>query len=83
MTFHFRYRDGFLPAFPLLEGRLVRHHLFPQEARLARWFGANGINIHDWTIIIPEHVHLRIQGLLQGPWVSRGGRWSPRRETVQ
>jgi len=30
MAFHFRYRDGFLPAYPRLEGKLVKHHLFPQ-----------------------------------------------------
>ncbi|MDY7232032.1 TIGR02269 family lipoprotein [Hyalangium rubrum] len=71
MTFHFRYRDGyFLPAFPRLEGKLVRHHLFPQEARMAAWFKLNGINIHDWTMVIPEHVHLRIH---RG---ARGGLWN-------
>lgn len=70
MTLHFRYRDGFLPAFPRLEGKLIRHHLFPQEPNLAEWFRANGINIHDWTIVIPEHVHLRIH---RG---ARGGLWN-------
>ncbi len=70
MTFHFRYRDGFLPAFPRLEGNLIRHHLFPQEARLAAWFRAQGINIHEWTMLIPEHVHLRIH---RG---ARGGLWN-------
>ncbi len=70
MTVHFRYRDGFLPAFPLLEGRLIKHHLFPQEAILARWFKANGINIHAWTMLVPEHVHLRIH---RG---ARGGMWN-------
>jgi uncharacterized lipoprotein (TIGR02269 family) len=70
MTFHFRYRDGFLPAFPLLEGRLIRHHLFPQERELALWFRSKGINIHDWTVLISEHHHLRIH---KGP---RGGLWN-------
>lgn len=70
MTFHFRYRDGFLPAFPRLEGKLIRHHLFPQEARLALWFRKQGVNIHEWTMLIPEHVHLRIH---RG---SRGGLWN-------
>lgn len=70
MTFHFRYRNGFLPAFPLLEGRLIKHHLFPQEAILARWFKANGINIHEWTMLIPEQAHLRIH---RG---ARGGLWN-------
>ncbi len=70
MTFHFRYREGFLPAFPILEGKLVKHHLFPQAADLARWFKARGINIHDWTIVIPERVHLRIHsdGVRGGLW---------------
>jgi uncharacterized lipoprotein (TIGR02269 family) len=70
MTFHFRYRDGFLPAFPLLEGRLIRHHLFPQEKDLAVWFRSKGINIHDWTVLVSEHHHLRIH---KGP---RGGLWN-------
>jgi uncharacterized lipoprotein (TIGR02269 family) len=69
MTFHFRYRQGFLPAFPRLEGRLIKHHLFPQEARLAEWFKASGIKIHEWTMLIPEQVHLRIhRGARGGPW---------------
>lgn len=69
MTFHFRYRHGFLPAFPRLEGRLVRHHLFPQEAKLAAWFRAQGIDIHEWTMLLPEHVHRRIhRGAQGGPW---------------
>jgi uncharacterized lipoprotein (TIGR02269 family) len=70
LTFHFEYRHGFLPAFPRLEGRLIKHHLFPQEARLAAWFRAQGINIHEWTMVIPEHVHLRIH---RG---ARGGLWN-------
>jgi uncharacterized lipoprotein (TIGR02269 family) len=69
MTFHFRYRHGFLPAFPRLEGKLVRHHLFPQEGKLAEWFKAQGINIHAWTMLLPEQVHLRIhRGAQGGPW---------------
>ncbi len=69
MTFHFRYRHGFLPAFPRLEGKLVKHHLFPQEPRLAEWFKAQGIDIHAWTMVIPEHIHLRIhRGARGGPW---------------
>lgn len=70
MTFHFRYRQGFLPAFPRLEGKLIKHHLFPQEARLAEWFRASGIQIHEWTMLIPEQVHLRIH---RG---ARGGLWN-------
>jgi uncharacterized lipoprotein (TIGR02269 family) len=71
LTFHFRYRDGFLPAFPRLEGKLVKHHLFPQAADLAEWFIRNGVNPHDWTMVIPEHVHLRIHR--DG---GRGGAWN-------
>lgn len=71
MTFHFRYREGFLPAFPRLEGKLIKHHLFPQAPELAAWFKRQGINPHDWTMAIPEHVHLRIHG--DG---ARGGSWN-------
>lgn len=70
MTFHFRYRHGFLPAFPRLEGKLIKHHLFPQKPRLAAWFQAQGINVHEWTMVIPEHVHLRVH---RG---ARGGLWN-------
>jgi uncharacterized lipoprotein (TIGR02269 family) len=70
MTFHFQYRHGFLPAFPRLEGKLVRHHLFPQARDLAEWFRSKGINIHEWTMLVPEQQHLRVH---RGP---RGGLWN-------
>lgn len=69
LTFHFEYRHGYLPAFPRLEGRLIKHHLFPQQENLATWFKIQGINIHQWTMLIPEHVHLRIhRGAGGGAW---------------
>jgi uncharacterized lipoprotein (TIGR02269 family) len=71
MTFHFRYREGFLPAFPRQEGKLVKHHLFPQAPDLAVWFKKNDIDPHQWTMVIPEHVHLRIH---RGG--ARGGLWN-------
>lgn len=71
MTFHFRYRQGFLPAFPRLEGKLIKHHLFPQAPDLAAWFKRQGINSHDWTMVIPEHVHQRVHR--SG---ARGGLWN-------
>jgi uncharacterized lipoprotein (TIGR02269 family) len=69
LTFHFRYRQGFLPAFPRLEGKLIKHHLFPQAQQFRKWFVKNGINIHEWTMLIPEHVHLSIhRGANGGLW---------------
>ncbi|WP_451968101.1 SitA6 family polymorphic toxin lipoprotein [Archangium violaceum] len=69
MTFHFRYRQGFLPAFPRLEGKLIKHHLFPQAQEFRQWFTDRGINIHEWTMRIPEQVHTRIhQGANGGLW---------------
>ncbi len=69
MSFHFRYRQGYLPAFPRLEGKLVKHHVFPQQKDIARWLKWQGINIHQYTMVIPEHVHLRIHsGQQGGPW---------------
>ncbi|OJT25672.1 hypothetical protein BO221_07390 [Archangium sp. Cb G35] len=69
MTFHFRYRQGFLPAFPRLEGTLIKHHLFPQAQEFRTWFKNGGINIHEWTMLIPEQVHLRIhRGANGGSW---------------
>jgi uncharacterized lipoprotein (TIGR02269 family) len=69
MSFHFRYRQGYLPAFPRLQGKLVKHHLFPQEEKIARWLGRRGINVHQYTMVIPEHAHLRIhRGAQGGAW---------------
>ncbi|HEX8824469.1 MAG TPA: TIGR02269 family lipoprotein [Archangium sp.] len=69
MTFHFQYRHGFIPAFPQLEGRLIKHHLFPQAQEFRGWFNKNGMNIHEWTMLVPENVHLRIhRGANGGPW---------------
>lgn len=71
MTLHFRYRQGFLPAFPRLEGKLIKHHLFPQATEFREWFRDNGIDVHAWTMVIPEHEHLRIHGSS-----GRGGLWN-------
>jgi uncharacterized lipoprotein (TIGR02269 family) len=69
MTLHFRYRHGFLPAFPQLDGKLIKHHLFPQAQEFRAWFKERGINIHEWTMLLPEPVHLRIhRGANGGPW---------------
>ncbi len=69
MSFHFRYRQGYLPAFPRLQGKLNKHHLFPQQEDIALWLKWQGINIHQYTMVIPEHVHLRIhKGQQGGPW---------------
>jgi uncharacterized lipoprotein (TIGR02269 family) len=69
VTVHFRYRHGILPAFPWLEGKLVKHHLFPQAQQFRAWFTERGINIHEWTMLLPAEVHLRIhRGADGGPW---------------
>ncbi|WP_257453451.1 SitA6 family polymorphic toxin lipoprotein [Archangium lipolyticum] len=69
MAFHFRYRYGYLPAFPRLEGKLIKHHLFPQAQEFREWFKNNRIDVHAWTMAIPEQVHLRIhRGANGGPW---------------
>ncbi len=69
MAFHFSYRHGYLPAFPRLEGRLIKHHLFPQAQEFREWLKNNGIDVHAWTMVIPEQVHLRIhRGANGGPW---------------
>jgi uncharacterized lipoprotein (TIGR02269 family) len=56
----------------LTSARMEKHHIFPQEPRLARWFGQQGINIHDYTLLIPLAVHRRIHGGRGG----RGGLWN-------
>ena len=56
---------------PLPAGRFVKHHIFPQAAEFRPFFTAAGINIHDFTMPIPQHIHLRIHG--GGP---SGGQWN-------
>ncbi|WP_375771608.1 TIGR02269 family lipoprotein [Archangium gephyra] len=48
-----------------------KHHIFPQEERLAKWFESRGIDIHAYTIRVPKSFH----GWLHsgGP---RGGQWN-------
>jgi uncharacterized lipoprotein (TIGR02269 family) len=71
MTFHFSYRFGYLPAFPRYEGRVVKHHLFPQAREFREWFMRAGINVHDWTMLIPESVHRQIHS-----GTGSGGLWN-------
>lgn len=49
----------------------MKHHLFCQAEDLASWFSGRGIDIHAWTMLIPETIHRRIHG--GGP---RGGEWN-------
>ncbi|WP_186002117.1 TIGR02269 family lipoprotein [Corallococcus sp. Z5C101001] len=49
----------------------VRHHLYPQDPNLAKFFLRQGnINVHDFTMVIPraEHVRLHGAGGRGGPW---------------
>ncbi|MFP2900219.1 TIGR02269 family lipoprotein, partial [Corallococcus sp. 4LFB] len=59
------------PLRQLPAGRFEKHHIFPQEQRLAEWFKERGIDIHQYTIPIPVHIHRRIHG--GGP---KGGLWN-------
>lgn len=49
-----------------------RHHLYPQETAMKAWFARapRGINVHDFTMIIPRSEHVRIHnpGGRGGPW---------------
>jgi len=71
MTFQFRYPFGALPAFPRYEGRVVKHHLFPQAPEFRDWFRASGIDIHQYTIVIPEQIHRQIHS-----GTGSGGIWN-------
>ncbi len=73
LTFRFnRHFDPMPPLLALPPGRWVKHHIFPQAEGLARWFQRQGVpDIHQFTILIPEHVHIRIHS--RGP---RGGLWN-------
>lgn len=70
-TFHFRYRQGFLPAFPRYTGKVIKHHLFPQAKEFRRWFNKARVDIHEYTIVIPEHLHQQIHA-----GDGRGGAWN-------
>lgn len=66
---YFAYRWGYLPAFPSLEGKVVRHHLFPQAEEFALFFERHKIDIHKYTMLVPEPIHLSIHaGRDGGPW---------------
>jgi uncharacterized lipoprotein (TIGR02269 family) len=74
-VFHIRWHNHPAPTLPsqrpLSRDRLVKHHIFPRAPDLAAWFHWQGINIHQYTLLIPRSVHIRIHS--GGP---RGGRWN-------
>ncbi len=44
-----------------------RHHIFPQAFK--KWFKEQGINVHEWTLVIYKDDHDRIhRGAKGGPW---------------
>jgi uncharacterized lipoprotein (TIGR02269 family) len=47
-----------------------RHHIYPQEQELKKWFERKGINIHQWTLALEIEEHRRIH---RGP---NGGAWN-------
>ncbi|HYO51836.1 TIGR02269 family lipoprotein [Archangium sp.] len=59
-----------LPCIPSREP-LEKHHIFPQEERLARWFESKQINIHAFTVRLPKSFHSWLHS--GGP---RGGQWN-------
>jgi uncharacterized lipoprotein (TIGR02269 family) len=58
------------PSHQLPAGRFEKHHVFPQEEVLARWFEKQGVKIHNYTMPIPRELHQRIHnaGGRGGPW---------------
>ncbi len=72
LTFRFRASLDPKPPPPQLPpGRYIRHHIFSQAPDLKAWFIKQGVKIHDYTIVIPEHIHFRIHG-----GGARGGAWN-------
>jgi uncharacterized lipoprotein (TIGR02269 family) len=51
--------------------QLVKHHIFSQAPDLAEWFRLQGINIHQYTLLVSRAVHLRIHS-----GGARGGMWN-------
>jgi uncharacterized lipoprotein (TIGR02269 family) len=50
---------------------LEKHHIFPQQEELARWFKGKGIDIHAFTIALPRSFHQWLHS--GGP---KGGQWN-------
>jgi uncharacterized lipoprotein (TIGR02269 family) len=50
---------------------LEKHHIFPQQQKLARWFTLKGIDIHAYTISLPRSFHRWLHS--GGP---EGGQWN-------
>ncbi len=48
-----------------------KHHIFPQQERLARWFKSRHIDIHAFTIRLPRSFHSWLHS--GGP---EGGQWN-------
>jgi uncharacterized lipoprotein (TIGR02269 family) len=48
-----------------------KHHIFPQQLRLARWFKTRNIDIHAFTIRLPRTFHAWLHS--GGP---EGGQWN-------
>ena len=59
------------PSHQLPPGRFEKHHIFPQEEVLARWFEKQGVKIHNYTMPIPRELHQRLHGA-----GGRGGQWN-------
>lgn len=59
------------PSHRLPSGRWEKHHIFPQEEALARWFEGRGVKIHSYTMPIPYELHQRIHRV-----GGRGGEWN-------
>jgi uncharacterized lipoprotein (TIGR02269 family) len=50
---------------------LEKHHIFPQQDELARWFKIKNIDIHAFTIVLRRSVHTMLHS--GGP---KGGQWN-------
>ncbi|WP_257459495.1 SitA6 family polymorphic toxin lipoprotein [Archangium lipolyticum] len=48
-----------------------KHHIFPQERELAEWFASRNIDIHAFTVRLPESFHTWLHS--GGP---KGGQWN-------
>jgi uncharacterized lipoprotein (TIGR02269 family) len=87
-VFVIRWHNHPAPSLPSRRGipleQLVKHHIFPQEPKLAAWFHKQGINIHQYTLLIPRGVHLRIHsgGPLGGMWNAEWRQFTRGRESA-
>jgi uncharacterized lipoprotein (TIGR02269 family) len=67
----FAQRELRIPCIVTARESYEKHHIFPQQERLAKWFESKHIDIHAFTILLPKSFHTWLHS--GGP---EGGQWN-------